>query len=242
MQELAILASRAMTTMRKFNAVSDNIANINTDGYRRKDYEFKELVSRPDGINPTASYVGDRAVIIDYSDGVLTETGNPFNAAIGGEGFFAVDVNGTTQYTRRGHFLMATDGTLVTPEGHPVLDNSGGQIQLPPDTTQVIIGRDGSIATEQGQIGRLGVFGFSDEDKGLLQRAGNTGFIPTQGASAQPLENPVVYQGKIEASNVSPVMEMVTMQDVARSYQSAVRALRGLEDTEQRAIRTLAPQ
>lgn len=241
MQELAVLASRAITTQRKFDAVADNIANINTDGYRRKDYEFREMISRPQG-HPTASYVADRGIIMDYSDGVLTETGNPFNAAIGGPGFFAVDVDGTTQYTRRGHFMMANDGTLVTPEGYPVLDVAGGSIQLPADTQQVIIARDGTISTEQGQISRLGVFSFGDDDLGLLQRAGNTAFIPQLGATAEAVEAPQVYQGKVEASNVNPVMEMVTMQDVARAYQSSLRSLQSIENLEERAIRALAPQ
>lgn len=241
MQELAVLASRAMTTQRKFDAVADNIANINTDGYRRKDYEFRELVSRPQG-HPTASYVADRGILMDYSSGVFTETGNPFNAAIAGEGFFAVEVDGTTQYTRRGHFMMASDGTLVTPEGYPVLDNAGGPIQLPADTRQVIIARDGTLSTEQGQLSRLGVYTFDADELNQLQRAGATSFIPQFGATAEPVENPVVHQGKIEASNVSPVMEMITMQDAARAYQSSLRNLRSLEDLEERAIRALAPQ
>lgn len=240
MQEVAVLASRALSTQRWFTNIADNVANANTDGYRRVGLEFKEVVSRPKG-HPTASYVADRAAWVNYDSGVLQQTGNPLNVAIGGEGFFAINVNGTVQYTRRGHFVMNNEGTMVTPEGHPVLDIALGEIQIPPGTQNILIAPDGTLSTEDGQLSQIGVFNFTKDDIGMLRRAGSTSFIP-EGVTGQAMEAPNLIQGKIETSNVNPVEEMVTMQQASRAYQSAIRNLRSVEELEQRAIRTLGGQ
>jgi flagellar basal-body rod protein FlgF len=241
MQEVAVLASRAVTTQRWFTAVADNVANANTDGYRRVGMQFKEVISRPNG-KATASYVADRAAVVSFQPGVLQETGNPLNVALGGEGFFAIDVGGTTQYTRRGHFLLNSEGTVVTPEGHPVLDIAQGPIQVPAGTQSILIAADGTLSTEQGQLAQIGVFTFAKEDLGMLRRAGSTGFVPEGGVAAQAAEFPQLIQGKVETSNVNPVEEMVTMQQASRAYQSAVRTLSSVESLEERAIRALGGQ
>jgi flagellar basal-body rod protein FlgF len=169
MQELAILASRALTTQRQFTAVADNVANINTHGFRKLDLQFKEVISRPKG-HPTASYVADRALFVSRQQGGLEKTSNPLDVAINGDGFFAVNVNGTTQYTRKGNFLVDNVGTLITTEGRPVLDNAGTPIQLPTDARNVMIAGDGAISSEAGLIATLGVYTFTDADMKLLER------------------------------------------------------------------------
>src|SRR5690606_8563785 len=139
--------------------------------------------------------------------GSIRRTGNPLDAAISGEGFFAIQGVGEVTYSRRGQFVLDQNGTLVTPSGEPVLDNAYAPIQVPETATFVAISRDGTVATDEGQIGQLGVFGFSDEGKRMLQRAGNGGYIPA-GAPPVPLETPNVLQGFLESSNVNAVEEM----------------------------------
>jgi flagellar basal-body rod protein FlgF len=235
---LAVLASRAITTQRQFTAVADNVANVNTDGYRALNLDFKEVVSKPKG-HPTASYVADRSITVDHSSGVMTDTGSPFDAAIAGDGFFAIDADGTTVYTRRGHFVLGSDGTLMTTEGNPVLDNAGGHIQVPTDAKTFKIAGDGTISTDQGQLATLGIYNFDQGDMGKLQRAGNTGFIPTNGANPQAMAQPHVMQGKIEASNVNAVEAMVDMQTVSKAYENALTNMHSLETLEDRSIRSL---
>lgn len=238
MQELAVLSSRVLTAQRQFNATADNIANVSTNGYRKLDMDFKETISRPRN-HVTASYVEDRAVHVSADQGALNATGNPMDLAIGGEGFFAVRVNGTIQYTRRGQFILNNENTLVTPEGNPVLDNSGAEIQIPENTTQFSVGEDGTVSTEQGQLGQVGVYTFTPDDLKKLERAGNTAFVPMLGATAQVVEAPIIKQGFIEASNVNAVTEMVNMQSVTQAYENSVKLMKGLEDMESQAIRTL---
>jgi flagellar basal-body rod protein FlgF len=165
--------------------------------------------------------------------------------ALNGEGFFGVLVNGALQYTRRGQFVLNSEGTLVTPEGHEVVDNAGAPIQFPPETRDVKVAADGTISTEAGQLAQLGVYRFSPEDLKLLQRAGASNFSPQLGATAAPVDfgvagAPQLRQGFLEASNVNAVQEMVDMEMVSRAYQQSITLARGLEDLEQRAIRTLS--
>ena len=242
MQELAVMASRVLTAQRQFTSVADNIANVNTQGYRKLDMDFKEIISQPRPGASTASYVEDRAIHVSTQQGGLLATSNPLDAAINGDGFFSIDVEGTTQYTRRGQFVLNNEGTLTTPEGYPVLDNAGAQIQIPAGFQDITISSDGTLSTEQGQLAQLGVFTFSPEDLKKLERAGNTAFVPMLGATAQVMETPVVRQGFLENSNVNAVEEMVNLQTVTRAYENSVKLMKGLEDLESAAIRQLGTQ
>lgn len=241
MQELAVLASRVLTSQRQFTAVADNIANVNTQGFRKLEMEFRETVSRPRA-HATASYVEDRAIHVSTLPGSMLATSNPLDAAISGDGFFAINVEGTTQYTRRGQFVVNPEGILTTPEGYPVLDNAGAQIQFPQGTQNIKLANDGTISTEQGQLAQLGVFNFNAEDVKKLERAGSTAFVPMLGATAQPVENPLIKQGFLEGSNVNAVTEMVNLEAVTQAYQNSVKLMKGLEDLESRAIRSLGAQ
>ncbi|PZP38926.1 MAG: flagellar basal-body rod protein FlgF [Pseudomonas fluorescens] len=241
MQEISVLASRVLTSQRRYDTVADNVANLNTSGYRKLELEFQETISRPSN-KATASYVSDRAVHVSQQQGDMEATNNPFDVAIGGEGFFAIDVNGTTQYTRRGQFVVNNEGILVTPEGNPVLDNGGAQIQIPQNSKTVTIAGDGAISSEAGQIGQMGVYTFSPADMKKLERAGTSAFIPMLGAAAVPMENARVRQGFLEGSNAKATEEMVNMQMVSKAYETSLKLLKGMEDLESQAIRSLGTQ
>lgn len=238
MQELAILASRALTTQRQFTSVADNVANVNTHGYKRLDLQFKEVVSRPAG-HATASHVADRALFIDYSAGPLQVTDSPLHVAVVSEGMLAVQVNDSVHYTRNGQMLLANDGTLVTPQGYPILDNANSPIQVPENSGELTIGRDGTMSTREGILAQLGVFTFSKEDYAKLQRSGESLYVPQLGAAAVPVETPRVQQGALETSNVNPTLELVNMEMVSKNYQNSLKLLKSMEDLEQQSIRTL---
>lgn len=242
MQEIAVLASRALTTQRMFTAVADNIANGTTAGYRKLEMDFKEVAGKGKGGAAGASYTQDRNISISPLSGVLQTTGNPFDVAITGEGYFAVDVNGAIQYTRRGQFMVNSEGVLVTPEGNRVLDNSNAPIQFPEGVKTVNIALDGTISTEEGQLAKIGVFRFSPEQESKLQRTGNTGFATIDGSAPTAIEYPTVRQGAFEGSNVNAVEEMVNMQTVSKAYENTISLLGSLNDLESRAIRNLGGQ
>ena len=238
MQELAVLASHAMAAQRQFTAVADNVANVNTHGYKKLNLDFQELVSKRNG-HATASYVEDHGIAVDYSTGSLETTDNPLDMALSGEGFFAIQTPQGIQYTRRGQFLINSEGTLMTTSGQPVLDNANAPIQFPQDVKDIRLARDGTISTGQGILAQIGVFSFSKKDLGKLERAGDGNYAPALGALPVPVETPVVRQGMLEASNVNAVDELVTMQSASKAYENSISLLRSLEDVESKAIRTL---
>jgi flagellar basal-body rod protein FlgF len=238
MQDIAVLASRVLTTEKRFNSVADNIANVNTSGYRKLDIDFKELVSKPQG-HPTVSYVADRATYMDVGQGTFQNTGNPLDVAIAGNGYYAISVNGNTQYTRNGQFMLNSEGTLVTQDGYPVLDNSGAQIQVPQDAKGVDIAVDGTVSTDQGQLAPVGVYEFTAEQQNRFTRAGNTRFVANKSDTPTVVEQPTLKQGFIEGSNVNATEEMVNMQMVSKAYEESLKNLRNLEDLEQRVIRNI---
>lgn len=239
MQEIHILTSRMIGQRRQLDMVADNIANVNTTGYKKLDLDFQTVLSKEYG-NKVGDYVEDRALTVDYSTGPLTKTDNPYDMAILGEGFFSVNVDGRTEYTRNGNFLLSANNTLVDSRGNPVLDNAGGEIAIPANSLNVTITRDGTIATDEGIVAQVGVFTFPREQMQQLQRTGFGGFTPLPGVAAQPLLNNVsILQGSLESSNVDPTMEVVTMQDLSQKYQSAARLINRIEELESRAIRSL---
>ena len=238
MQTVAVLASRVLTTQRQYTAVADNVANANTTGFRRLKLDFKEVSGQYHG-KTVASYVADRSIHVVQQQGTFKDTGNPLDFAISGNGFFAINVNGTREYTRNGQFVLDANGMLVTPQGYNVLDNAGTPIQFSQTVQSIRIATDGTISTEEGQLGTLGVYAFNQADMGKLQRAGNTAFIPTNGATAQVAESPNVRQGYLEESNVNPVQEMVNMQTASKAYENSLNLLQGVEDLQKTTIQTL---
>lgn len=241
MQELAVLASGALAAQRRFNVTADNVANVSTMGFRRLKPDFQEMVS---GSSKTASghgtsYVADRGILMDTSQGTFSSTDNPFDLAIGGDGYFAIGVNGNIQYTRRGQFIENSEGQVVTPEGYPLLDNAGAPFQLPTDAREFRVSEDGTISTEQGTIGQIGIFSFTDDQQNGLIRAGTTSYIAGKGVVPTVIENPSIKQGMLEASNVNAVSEMVDMNLASQAYQNSLKLLKTMEDTEANAISTL---
>lgn len=238
MQAAHILASRMSGQIKKFNLMADNVANMNTPGFKRLDLDFQELVAREQGqqVGRFASNVGVR---IDQSKGVLEPTGNPFDIAIVGEGFYAIDQNGQTLYTRNSHFQLDSQGALVTETGAFLLDEAGSPIVIPADSTEVHVTKDGAIADENGIIAVLATYSFDAAQQRSLQRAGNASFVPLGGVEPTTVTEPLVLQGHVEASNVNGIKETINVQDISRKYQSAAKTISSLEDLESRSIRQI---
>lgn len=248
MQEVHILTSRILSQQRKLGMVADNMANLNTIGYKKLELDFKEVMGNELGErignlnNARDSFVGDRAVRINFQTGPLNETNSPYDVSIIGDGFFAIDNGGRTEYTRNGNFTLTQTGQLITSQGFPVLNTAGGAITLPTNAINVNITNEGIISTvEDGQIDQIGVFRFNREDMNQLQRTGFGGFVPLPGVNAAliPTEEVNVAQGSLENSNVNPGLEMIQLQELSQAYQGAARLVNRVEELESQAIRNL---
>lgn len=235
-----ILSSRLLAQHQNLTVIADNMANINTHGFKRLMYDYEQVTGRNEG-KAVGDYTKGIGVVLDHSDGHLEKTDNPFDVALIGDGFLTVQgADGNPVYTRNGHFTTTSDGTLIDGHGRLVLDNGGAQILIPQDATQIRITEDGAITTEQGLLTQLNIVTFTPADKQQLQRVGNAGFAAPDGVAAQLATGTVTKQGWLESSNVNPVAETVRLQELNNAYQATLRSVRNIEQLEERAVRTLA--
>jgi len=213
---IAALARQSVLT-RQMAVISNNLANLNTAGFKTESLIFKEQVE-PAGKNQVISLVHDVSYFRDVSEGPLTNTNNPLDLAIRGDAFFAVKTPEGVRYTRHGVFQLDNLGQIVTTDGNPLLGAGGAPIAIPPNTSNIIVAADGTISADAAQLGRVEVFRF--DNPAALAKVGNS-LLDAKGQAAQPARDSDIAQGMIEGSNVNGVVEMTRMIDTVRSYQAA---------------------
>jgi flagellar basal-body rod protein FlgF len=238
----ALAASRLVAQQRAMDITANNIANANTPGYRTERVQFSDWIDSQTGEAkvPGArgiSYTQDRATYRETQAGTITHTGNPYDLALTGDGYFTVSTRNGPRLTRDGRFGPMPDGTLADSSGNAVLDTNGKPIQIPPTDTQVSIAGDGSVSTENGAIGKIGVVQPSDPMQ--LRAEGATNFVSD--ATTTPVASPGIVQGAIEESNVQPVLEVTRMMDNERQFQFVTQLVQAEGDRQQNTIDKLLP-
>src|ERR1700688_1062146 len=144
--------SRQVALARELDVVANNIANLNTTGYKADSSLFEEFLSsgaRADQTGARVSFVHDQGIWHDMSQGPIDRTGNPLDVAVDGNAFLVVQTPGGERYTRNGAMKINATGALVTSDGNPVLGD-GGPISLQPTDRQISISRDGTISVREG--------------------------------------------------------------------------------------------
>lgn len=225
-----------MALRHQMDGVANNVANMNTTGFKGETVLFREfLIPNEDGTD--YSYVVDFGIARDLSNGELIPTGNIFDIAIEGNGYFMIETGAGQRYTRNGHFSLNGDGVLVTADGDPVLNDRGRELTFSPADGAITINRDGSIAAEfvDGGFGRIGVVSFANV-RGLTKVG--YGLYETN-QEPNPAENVTLHQGMLENSNVKAVVEMARMVDVSRKYQLIQRLIDAGYDLKRSAIQRL---
>ncbi len=233
--------SHQLALRRQLDLIAGNIANAETTGYRRENAVFQSyLETQPlTGARAARSvnYVIDYGVARDNAPGDISQTGNPLDLAVTGDGFFTVSLaNDETAYTRNGHFSLSGDGFLITANGVRLLDRNSNPIQFASDEKNIQVAADGTISSSAGEKGQLALVRFAS-DTGL-ERLGDTLY---QGGNALPLPQDSVKlrSGFLEKSNVKPIVETTEMMDVLRTYQSTTLLLDRYEDMRKRGIERL---
>ncbi len=239
MQSALYVALSAQVAMEKrLNTIANNVANMNTGGFRADEVKFEEVLSLAAKENVSFASAGQN--YISRKAGPVTKTDNPLDVAVQGEAWFSFNGPNGPVYTRDGRFKMNENGDLQTLEGYPVLDAGGAPIALDPMAGAPIISRDGTITQGNNQVGALGLFTLNGDSK--LTRFGNSGVMSsTPGTVVQDFTSISVEQGYSEGSNVNPVLEMTKMIAVQRSFDSAATTIQESESTLMDAIRTLGP-
>lgn len=213
----------------KMNLIANNVANINTPGYRGQNALFKEFISNPPRMKEDVSLVYDYGQYQVTDPGPIKITGNPLDVALVGPGFIGVQTPNGVQYTRAGNFSLNANGEVVTASGYKVADQGGGAVVIPADARVVNIDSSGVVSTEKGPISSIMVAEFNNYQ--ALDPTGN-GLYTTKEAPL-PANGTKVIQGKLEGANVQPVLEMTRMVDVLREYQ-AVQKIMESEHTRMR--------
>lgn len=233
--------SKQIALARALDVAANNVANQTTAGFKAERVEFREYVSTIEtagGGDPEISLVYDADSYTDFSAGGVEATHAPFDFAIDGDGFFAVQTAGGVRYTRDGHFGLNVFGELVNREGAPVLDRTGAPILIDPELGPVLLSPDGELQQDGAPIAALGVFAFNDPRE--MRREGANLFAAT--AELAPAENAKLRQGFIEISNVSPITAMTHMIDILRAYENAAQVIETSTELARDAVRTLTQE
>jgi flagellar basal-body rod protein FlgF len=246
---LLIGLSRQMVLERQMDVVANNVANVNTNGYKADKSLFQEYLksgAHEDnfvGTDRAVSYVQDSGTFKDLTQGPTEQTKNPLDVAVDGGGFLVVQTPAGERYTREGGIAINNQGQLVTAAGNPVLGNSGPIVFQPTDH-DVSIAADGNITVMEGinridsVRGKLRLVSFA-QAQALLKEGSNL-YSAGTGAAAQPDTASKVRQGFIEKSNVNSVAEMSRMIEVTRTYTQIATLLQQQSDLHKTAIQQLA--
>jgi len=231
---LSVNLSQLLALSDLMEVVANNIANANTTGFKGDRLTFREyLMQDPDSAE--VSLVQEAGVYVDHAQGPATMTGGPFDFAIEGEGFFVLETPDGPRYTRAGHFQLDAERQIVSAEGFPVRGEGGQPLALASEDTVVEVSQDGTIAAESGVIGRLEIVRFENLD-GLAKRGGG---LFESAEEPVPVTEARILQGALEESNVQPVLEITSMIELVRQYQSAQRSNEMLHELQRQAVETL---
>jgi flagellar basal-body rod protein FlgF len=233
---LYVSLSGQVALERRLETIANNVANMNTVGFRADGVTFAaELARTGDSRVAFASAGSD---YISRLNGGMTKTDNPLDVAVQGDGWLGVRTPGGTAYTRDGRMQMTDSGNLVTLNGYPVLDAGGAPIILDSSAGPPTIAGDGMINQNGKQVGAIGL--FSIDNSARLTRADNSAVIPDKPpVPILDFTQDGVIQGYVEGSNVDPIREMTKLISVTRAFDGVSNGLSQMETTLHDAIKTL---
>jgi len=233
---LYVALSSQIALDKRLATIADNVANTNTVGFRGTGVKFEELVS---GSGQGAlNFVTPGDTFIPNAAGSYSETGNPFDFAVQGDAWFAIETPAGTVMTRDGRFTMRDTGELVTLQGYAVLDAGGAPIQLDAQAGPPVAGQDGTLRQNGRLIGAIGLYQFQPGES--FTRYGNSGIIPS--GRPEPIvdrQDVGVVQGFVEESNVNPVREMMRLIQVQRAFDQITALMRDGANALDGSVRTL---
>jgi flagellar basal-body rod protein FlgG len=259
MEGLYIAASGGTKQLKKLDILSNNIANINTQGFKRdmliyeeKRPPFQQILmkgSDTKNLNPfhgsdlAVSYVQVTQTLTDYAQGSLIKTDNPLNVAIEGKGFFVINTPHGDRYTRNGNFHLDGLGQLVDHKGNMIMTRSDEPILIPFGTKQITINQDGSIfggaEIEQDLLGQLKIVNFSNLHA-LTKEGGGFYKISDPMIKEILVDDAKVLQGFTENSNANAIHEMIQMIETVRQLEAYQKIIQSIDEADDQSVNSLA--
>ena len=235
-----VAATGAVQRSAEMDNVANNLANVNTNGFKRNMLSsrfypvLEEVQQAPPSVYPNArAMTSPGKFAVDGTPGAFQTTGNPLDLALSADAYFVVEKNGQQFYTRNGSFLLNRDGFLSTPDGYRVLDRGNQPVIIDNTEGTLSISADGSIYLINVQqrsntlVAELKVARLSD-----IRHAGTALFTGTE---REPGDYEV-SQGVLERSNVNPVNELVNMITALRQYELSHKVIQNFSDLAQRTV------
>ncbi len=232
--------SRQMLLERELDITANNLANVDTVGYK-----FEALLSSADPVTPphtgagqppSLTFVSGDGVARDYTQGGLTQTGAPLDVAIDGKGFFQVSTPSGPRYTRDGRFKLDPTGKLITQDGDAV-QGAGGDIVLDPKKGQVSISDTGVISQSGAAVGKLALVTF--DSLAALSKDGGNNYRNDSNLTPQPATTALVHQGMLESSNVQPITQITRLIEISRAYDAIGSMMSSTSTLSSNAIQRL---
>lgn len=271
MREIWVPISGAIAQQRNVEQIANNVANANTPGFKKDKVVFKEYLAalekgtedvdlpqrdwKPEDFyrsnGAEDSFVKVDGTYTMHEQGQLTPTGNSFDFALNGQGFFEVLTPQGVRYTRKGNFTINAEGKLVTDQGFSILSkgappiiNPDGTMQLssPPESRQINVGNnklaislDGEVFAGNNKVADLAVVEFNDLHQ--LKKEGNSLFVNTDAKNYKIGNNKTsVHQGFVEQSNVNAVSEMSQLINANRNFESIQRVIKTYDQISSKAV------
>ena len=239
-----VAASQLVAQERSIEVTAMNLANVNTPGFQASRVQFSTwLNTQQHGAalpgERQIAYTQDRATWRDAQPGTLTQTGNPFDLAVRNGGYFTVATDHGPRLTRDGRFGPLPNGMIGDESGNSLMDASGNPLQIGAGDTRITITGDGTVSSENGPLGKIGIVTPADPMK--LQAEGST-LLRAETPTSQ-VAQPGVVQGALEGSNVPPVLEVTRMMNDLRDFQFTTQLIQAEDDRIQSTIdKTLGSQ
>jgi flagellar basal-body rod protein FlgF len=229
------------------DAVAQNITSSQTNGYRKRTVDFSTTTAGQIDMDPRRRGSADTTfetlfpkatTAINFSTGQTEPTRRDLDVAIQGDGFFEVQMpDGTRAFTRNGEFNMRNDRTLVTSSGAEVLTDAGAPISMLPNGQPLVVNHDGTLFQGDVSLGKISVQRFANPAQ-LVPTSGGY-FMPTAGASPEPVTQPELLQGYLESSNVTPLREMVDLVLISRAYEANQKIITTIDEQMQKTLDAL---
>jgi flagellar basal-body rod protein FlgF len=232
-----IALSRMVAQQRALDVRANNIANADTPGFKGESVMFSDYLLQQRGVptppgGQTVQMVQDRATWRDFQEGQMEKTGNALDFALRGDGFFTVNTPRGLRYTRAGRFSISPTGQIVDMGGNPLVGTDGKPITLGPDDVNLTVASDGSISSDNGQVGKFRIVQFANQQ--AIKAEGNLLFNSSQPPTV--MAQPGVMQGTVESANVQPIVQLTQMMTEMRDFQFASQFVDAEGKREQSAI------
>jgi flagellar basal-body rod protein FlgG len=233
--QLYVAASGMIARQHQLDVLANNLANVNTVGFKMEEVAFEEPGSSIDGSYGAKGQVRVSVRRTDLSPGEVAFTGEPLDLAIGGRGFLVIGDNEGMKLTRDGRLSLDKDGRLVL-GGMPVMGEQGEIVLGSP--AWVSISQEGQVTTDRGVMGRLRVVKVQDTSQ--LEKQGNGLFRVPEGTEVQDDPDPRIMSGYVELSNCSVIKCMVQMIEVIRSFEMQQKMVQTMDRLGERAVQEMS--